>query len=173
MDLRSRHIRVDLRQCRGMQDADIEAKVSAQILRQSFQNSLVAAVAIDDNQIVRRQRASNLAPQVAHEGRHSLYRQRHGAGRPFMLAGEAYRHRWKLPKIKSFAPPGNDEASKTLSQYDIGVEWQVGAMLLNRADRQTKYRFLAEKLRNFQEGKLADQSTRASVWHDRYRSLVP
>ena len=60
--------------------------------------------------------------------------------------GEAYRHRWKLPKIKSFAPAGNDEASKTLSQYDIGVEWQMGAMLLNRADRQTKYRSLAEKL---------------------------
>jgi hypothetical protein len=63
-----------------------------------------------------------------------------------MLAGEAYRHRWKLPKIKSFAPAGNDAASKTLSQYDIGVEWQVGAMLLDRADRQTKYRSLAEKL---------------------------
>src|SRR5665213_4203422 len=101
-----------------MQDADIEAKVSAQILRQSFQNSLVAAVAINDDQITRRQRAGDLASQVTHEGRHALDRQRHGAGRPFMLAGEAYRHRWKLPKVKSFAPPGNDETSKTLSQYD-------------------------------------------------------
>src|SRR5450631_573705 len=146
MDLRNRRIRVDLCQRSGMQDANIEAKVSAQILRQSLQNSVVAAVAIDDRQIARRQRASNLAPKVAHEGRHSLDRQRHGAGRPFMLARKTCRHRWKLPKIESFAPSVNDEASKTLSQYDIGVERQVGAMLLDRADRQTKYRPLAEKL---------------------------
>src|SRR5450830_165504 len=151
-----------------MQDADIEAKVGAQILRQGFQDPPVAAVTVDDDEIARRQRAGDLASEIAHESRHALDRQRHGAGRPFMLARKAYRQRWKLPKIQGLAPAGDDAVGKFLGQHDIGIERQVRAMLLDRTDRQAKYRALAENLRDFRESKLADQSTRASVWHGRY-----
>src|SRR5450830_429933 len=85
-----------------------------------------------------------------------------------MLARKAYRQRWKLPKIQGLAPAGDDAVGKFLGQHDIGIERQVRAMLLDRTDRQAKYRALAENLRDFRESKLADQSTRASVWHGRY-----
>src|ERR1019366_10338421 len=171
MDLRNRRMRVNFHPCGRVQNADIEAKVRAQILRQGFQDPPVAAVTVDDGEIARRQRAGDLASQITHECRHALDRQRHSAGRPFMLACKAYRQRWKLPKIQGLAPAGDDAAAKFLGQHNIGIERQMGAMLLDRTDRQAKYRALAENLRDFWESKLADQSARRSVWHSRYRSM--
>ena len=58
----------------GVQDADIEAEVGAQILRQRFQDSAIAAVTIDDGEIARRKAARDLAAKVAHQSGHSLNR---------------------------------------------------------------------------------------------------
>src|ERR1700681_1636374 len=43
-------------------------------------------------------------------------------------------------------------------QHDIGIERQVGTMLLDRTDRQANNRTLAENLRDVQVSEFADQS---------------
>ena len=48
-----------------MQRAEIEAEVAAQLTPERLQNAAVAAVTVDDQEIARRQRAGDLAAEIA------------------------------------------------------------------------------------------------------------
>ena len=116
----------------GVRRTNIEAEVGAQILRQCFQNSPVSAVTIDDGEMARRKTARNLAPEVAHESGHSLYRKRQRPGRPLVFARKAHCQRRQLPQIICRGPSADDTASEFFRQDDIGIKRQMRAMLLDR-----------------------------------------
>jgi hypothetical protein len=72
-----------------------------------------------------------------------------------VLARESDRERWQLPQIE-FAAPALDNALRYgLGDDDIGVEWQMRPVLLDRAERQAQDRGVRDRARRFLEGQLA------------------
>ena len=166
MDVRQACRRAAFHPDRGMQHADIEREVGAQILRQRFQDAAIAAMAVDDGEVARRQAARDRASEVAQQRAHAGKRQRQRAGRPFVLAREADGERRQLPTIVGLAEARDDAAGVFLGQHGVGVERQMRAVLLDRADRQAEDRAFAQQLADFRRRKLCRSSGSAlsSAW---------
>ena len=82
-----------------------------------------------------------------------------------MLARETDRLRRQLPQIIGVAPARDDAAREFLRQDDVGIERQVRAMLLDRANRQAQDRARPQALRDVGVGQLADRPARHVLWH--------
>ena len=58
-----------------MQHAGIEPEIATQLVQQIFEDTAVAAVAVDDREIARRQRPHDRRREIAHLARVSRHRQ--------------------------------------------------------------------------------------------------
>ena len=115
-------------------------------------------MAIDDDEVARRQGTHDLARVFAQHGSEVLHRERERARRPIVLAREAERKRRQAPQVERIAGLRNDAPREPFRHDQIGVEWQVPAVLLDRPERQAKDRRLLETPRHVGRGKLSDRS---------------
>ena len=99
---------------KGCSTHGIQSEIAAQLMQQVFEDAAVAAMAVDDREIARRQRAHDRRREIAHIGRKALDRQAERAGRPVVLAREADRQRRKLPEVELLAPALEQTAASIL-----------------------------------------------------------
>ena len=65
----------------GVDDAAVEPEIAAQLVHHVIENPAVAAVAVDDDEITRRQRAYDFPGKIAQQGDEILDAERERAGR--------------------------------------------------------------------------------------------
>jgi len=78
-----------LRQIERVDDAGIDPAIAMQLADQIFQDAAIAAVAVDDHQIARRQGTDDLTRDVLEQRDEAFERQAHRARRPIVLARQA------------------------------------------------------------------------------------
>ena len=127
-----------------MDDAGIEPEVTVELVQQVLQNPAIAAMAVDDGKIARRQGAHHVARQIAQQGHESLDRERERAGRPVMLARQPDRHARQLPQVEVLAPARHDATREPFGHHHVGVERQMRPVLLDRSERQAEHGGLGE-----------------------------
>ena len=88
----------------------LRPKSPRKLAPERLQDAAIAAVAVDDQEIARRQRAGDLAAEIAQICRHAGDRERQRARRPVVLARQPDRNRRQPPEIVGLAPALDDAA---------------------------------------------------------------
>jgi hypothetical protein len=136
MHLGHRKAAVDLGKIEGVNRAGIEPEIARELVQQVLQHAAIAAVAVEDQKIARRQRAHERTGKLAQMRDKACDRKRERAGGPVMLAREANRNSRQLPEVELLAETRHDLAREPFRHHDIGVERQMRAVLLDRAEWQ-------------------------------------
>jgi hypothetical protein len=127
-----------------MDDAGIKREITRELMKEIVQDAAIAAVPVDDHEVARRQRAHDIARQIADERDEIRDAERERARRPVVLARQAHGDGRQLPQIELVAPARDDAARELLGHDHVGVEREMRAVLLDGADRQTEDRGLPQ-----------------------------